>query len=115
MGYIFQVAEGVPVRCQALTSVVSVLHPVQELFSVFFSGFIVLFPAGCSPATFTAVAFPLPGVWWAEQHQLWEGGRQSVCGLHCSGFIMFQRQDLMCWGSKRLLMPPAELTFHIQG
>lgn len=36
-----------------------------------------------------------------------------MCGLHCSGFIAFQRQDLKHWDSKRLLTPTAKFTLYL--
>lgn len=45
--------------CQALTSVVSVLHPVQQLFFVFFSlGLLFFFPLDAAQLPLLQLPFP---------------------------------------------------------
>lgn len=43
-----------------------------------------------------------------------EERKENVCGLHCSGSITFQRQNLMHWDSKRLLTPTAKFTLYLK-
>lgn len=90
----------------ARTSRAPILHSGQELLSVFSAWFFLVFPLDAAQLPLPHLLSPSFRYFVSRAStSAMERRRESVCGLHCNCFIVFQRKDLTHWDSKRLWTP----------